>query len=71
MGLGPSLESAAKVTEYVPDPHPAYPYLHLAHRADYLRPGPWRLWGAVVRREIVAGCYLLHNYGGLYLDAGS
>ena len=26
-----------KVAEYVPDPHPAYPYLHLAHRADYLR----------------------------------
>ena len=26
-----------EVAEYVPDPHPAYPFLHLAHRADYLR----------------------------------
>ncbi|CAJ1344922.1 unnamed protein product, partial [Effrenium voratum] len=25
------------VVEYVPDPHPAYQFLHLAHRADYLR----------------------------------
>jgi len=38
------------VAEYVTEPHPAYEFLHLAHRADYLR------------------CYLLHNYGGMYLD---
>lgn len=38
------------LAEYVTDPHPAYQYLHLAHRADYLR------------------CYLLHHYGGIYLD---
>ncbi|CAE7215600.1 unnamed protein product [Symbiodinium microadriaticum] len=49
-GLPVVLITPQNVTEYVPDPHPAYPYLHLAHRADYLR------------------CYLLHNYGGLYLD---
>jgi hypothetical protein len=35
--------------EYV-DPHPAYEYLSLVHRADYLR------------------LYLLHQYGGIYLD---
>ena len=32
------------------DPHPAYEYLSLNHRADYLR------------------CFLLHRYGGIYLD---
>ncbi len=32
------------------DPHPAYHYLSLTHRADYLR------------------LYLLHRYGGIYLD---
>ncbi len=35
--------------QYV-DPHPAYDYLSLNHRADYLR------------------CWLLHRYGGIYLD---
>lgn len=35
--------------QYV-DPHPAYHYLSLVHRADYLR------------------LYLLHRYGGIYLD---
>src|SRR5689334_3269690 len=35
--------------QYV-DPHPAYDYLSLVHRADYLR------------------LYLLHRYGGIYLD---
>ncbi|CAE7499714.1 unnamed protein product [Symbiodinium natans] len=49
-GLPVILITPQNVAEYVPDPHPAYPYLHLAHRADYLR------------------CYLLHHYGGLYLD---
>ncbi|MEA2513174.1 MAG: hypothetical protein QOJ59_2661 [Thermomicrobiales bacterium] len=32
------------------EPHPAYDYLSLTHRADYLR------------------LYLLHRYGGIYLD---
>lgn len=49
-GLPVILVTPDNVLEYVPDPHPAYPYLHLAHRADYLR------------------CYLLHTYGGIYLD---
>jgi len=44
------LVTPQNVADYVPDPHPAYPFLHLAHRADYLR------------------CYLLHHYGGVYLD---
>ncbi|CAJ1447475.1 unnamed protein product [Effrenium voratum] len=50
-GLPVILITPQNVVEYVPDPHPAYQFLHLAHRADYLR------------------CYLLHNYGGIYLDA--
>jgi len=49
-GLPVVLVTPDNLLEYVPDPHPAYPFLHLAHRADYLR------------------CYLLHNYGGIYLD---
>lgn len=49
-GVPVILLTPQNIAEYVPDPHPAYPYLHLAHRADYLR------------------CYLLHNYGGIYLD---
>ncbi|CAE8582722.1 unnamed protein product, partial [Polarella glacialis] len=49
-GLPVILVTPQNVSEYVPDPHPAYEFLHLAHRADYLR------------------CYLLHNYGGVYLD---
>mmetsp|Transcript_102620 Transcript_102620/g.319073 ORF Transcript_102620/g.319073 Transcript_102620/m.319073 type:complete len:281 (+) Transcript_102620:265-1107(+) len=49
-GLPVVLVTPRNVAEYVPDPHPAYHLLHLAHRADYLR------------------CYLLHHYGGIYLD---
>lgn len=50
-GIPVVLLTPRNLAAYVPDPHPAYPYLHLAHRADYLR------------------CYLLHHYGGIYLDA--
>eukprot|EP00747_Dinoflagellata_sp_TGD_P028273 gnl/TRDRNA2_/TRDRNA2_133154_c0_seq1.p1 gnl/TRDRNA2_/TRDRNA2_133154_c0~~gnl/TRDRNA2_/TRDRNA2_133154_c0_seq1.p1 ORF type:complete len:334 (-),score=46.89 gnl/TRDRNA2_/TRDRNA2_133154_c0_seq1:187-1188(-) len=49
-GLEVILVTPDNLAEYVPDPHPGYKFLHLAHRADYLR------------------CYLLHNYGGIYLD---
>lgn len=49
-GLEVILVSPDNMLQYVPDPHPAYQYLHLAHRADYLR------------------CYLLHTYGGIWLD---
>jgi len=49
-GLPVVLVTPKNVLEYVPEPHPAYQHLHLAHRADYLR------------------CYLLHHYGGIYLD---
>lgn len=36
-GVPVILVTPHNITEYVPDPHPAYPFLHLAHRADYLR----------------------------------
>ncbi|CAJ1344923.1 unnamed protein product, partial [Effrenium voratum] len=36
-GLPVILITPQNVVEYVPDPHPAYQFLHLAHRADYLR----------------------------------
>lgn len=49
-GLPVILVTPANLLQYVPEPHPVYPFLHLAHRADYLR------------------CYLLHHYGGIYLD---
>lgn len=50
-GLSVILVTPGNVADFVPDPHPGYQFLHLAHRADYLR------------------CYLLHHYGGIYLDA--
>lgn len=52
-GLEVILVTPRNLAEYVPDPHPAYEHLHLAHRADYLR------------------CYLLHHYGGIYVDCDS
>lgn len=36
-GLPVVLVTPENVLQYVPDPHPAYSYLHLQHRADYLR----------------------------------
>eukprot|EP00928_Gymnodinium_smaydae_P090232 TRINITY_DN7405_c1_g1_i3.p1 TRINITY_DN7405_c1_g1~~TRINITY_DN7405_c1_g1_i3.p1 ORF type:complete len:351 (+),score=57.41 TRINITY_DN7405_c1_g1_i3:33-1055(+) len=36
-GLPVILVTPQNVLRYVPDPHPAYEFLHLQHRADYLR----------------------------------
>jgi len=36
-GLPVILVTPNNLLQYVPDPHPAYEFLHLAHRADYLR----------------------------------
>lgn len=36
-GLPVVVVTPRNLLQYVPDPHPGYQYLHLAHRADYLR----------------------------------
>mmetsp|Transcript_101333 Transcript_101333/g.180102 ORF Transcript_101333/g.180102 Transcript_101333/m.180102 type:complete len:674 (-) Transcript_101333:7-2028(-) len=36
-GVPVILVTPNNLLQYVPDPHPAYQYLHLQHRADYLR----------------------------------
>eukprot|EP00930_Biecheleria_cincta_P057869 TRINITY_DN43740_c0_g1_i1.p1 TRINITY_DN43740_c0_g1~~TRINITY_DN43740_c0_g1_i1.p1 ORF type:complete len:674 (+),score=101.55 TRINITY_DN43740_c0_g1_i1:88-2109(+) len=65
----------SNLLQYVPNPHPAYSYLHLQHRADYLRCRLLHQYGGIyldmdtiVLRDLSGLFDLLHSYDAVGYD---
>lgn len=62
-GLPVILVTPENVTDFVPEPHPIYEYLHLQHRADYLRCCLLHMYGGIY---LDADTICLRSLAGLF-----